>query len=171
MISASSGTDQLEDPACTTESRTELDSHANMCVVGKSATIVNTSGRHAEVNAFSPDIESLHKVPIVDAAIAYDCPYSMQTVVFIIRNALYVPSMDHNLILPFVMREAGIDVNDTPKIHVQDATIEHHSIYLGEHNLCIPLALWGIFSYFPSRKPSNDDLRDCEFILLTPDGP
>ena len=142
-----------------------------MCVVGKYALIINTSGRHAEVNAFSPDIESLHKVPIVDAAIAYDCPYSMQTSIFIIRNALHVPSMDHNLIPPFVMREAGIDVNDMPKIHVKEATTEHHSIYFSEHDLRVPLALWGIFSYFPSRKPSNNDLRDCEFILLTPDGP
>ena len=27
------------------------------------------------------------------------------------RNALYVPSMPHNLIPPFIMREAGIVVN------------------------------------------------------------
>ena len=171
IISASTGTATVEDSDFATESRTELDSHANMCVVGRYATIVNTSGRHAEVNAFSPEIKSLHKVPIVDAAIAYDCPYSMKTFILIIRNALHVPSMDHNLIPPFVMREAGIEVNEMPKIHAKDATTEHHSIYFQEQNLRIPLALWGIFSYFPSRKPSNEDLRDFDFVLLTPDGP
>ena len=42
------------------EARTELDSHANMCVIGRHAVIINRSGRHAEVNAFTPNIESLH---------------------------------------------------------------------------------------------------------------
>ena len=31
--------------------------------------------------------------------------------------------------------------------------------------------MWGIFSYFPSRKPNDKDLEDCKFVLLTPDGP
>ena len=72
------------------ESRTELDSHANMIVFGKHSVILSYSGRHAEVNAFTPDLDKLHRVPIVDAAIAYDCPYSMKTYILIGRNVLHV---------------------------------------------------------------------------------
>jgi hypothetical protein len=39
-----------------------------------------------------------------------------------------VPAMEQNLIPPFVMREAGIVVNDTPKIHMKNPTIEAHSL-------------------------------------------
>lgn len=66
------------------EARTELYSHTNMCVIGRHAVIIKNSGRHAEVNAFSPNIESLHKVPIVDAAIAYDCPYTCKCYILVI---------------------------------------------------------------------------------------
>jgi hypothetical protein len=39
----------------TEESRTELDSHANMPVVGRNAYIISDTGRIAEVNAFTPE--------------------------------------------------------------------------------------------------------------------
>ena len=51
-------------------SRTDLDSHANMVVVGKHPAITNDAGR--KVSPFTPDYESLSKVLIVDAAVAYD---------------------------------------------------------------------------------------------------
>ena len=56
-------------------SRTDLDSHANMAVVGRHAYILSDTGRTADVNAFTPDYESM-QVPIVDAAVQYECPYS-----------------------------------------------------------------------------------------------
>ena len=37
------------------QSKTELDSHANMPVVGRHAFIIWDTGRVAEVNAFTPD--------------------------------------------------------------------------------------------------------------------
>ena len=40
-------------------SRTDLDSHANMVVVGKHVAIVNDTGRRAEVSPFTPDYEAL----------------------------------------------------------------------------------------------------------------
>lgn len=79
--------------------------------------------------------------------------------------------MDNNLIPPFIMKEAGIEVSKVAKIHVSDPSISDHSIYFKDHDLRIPLALWGIFSYFPTRKPTEQDMEDCELILLSPDGP
>ena len=58
------------------------------------------------------------QVPIVDAAVQYKCPYSGMLHVLVIRNALHVPSMRHNLVPPFMIREEGIQVNDTLKIQV-----------------------------------------------------
>ena len=154
------------------ESRTELDSHANMCVVGKNSFPLTKPTRYASVNAFSPSIEKLTQVPIIDAAIIYECPFSMKRYVLVMQNALLVKAMDHNLIPPFVMREAGLFVNETAKIHSKDPTIDDHCIRCDEHNLRIPLALWGIFSYFPSRAPTNEEVNDdLPIIHLTPDSP
>ena len=120
-------------------STTELDSHANMIVVGAQATIIQRSGHSAEGRAFSKECTKLKKIPIVDAVIHYDCPYGMKTCLLIVRNALYVPSMVHNLILPFAMREAGLVVNDVPKIHCGNGvTRESHCIIYVKPSLRIP---------------------------------
>jgi hypothetical protein len=58
--------------------------------------------------------------------------------------------MKHNLLLPFIMRQAGITVDDTPKIHVDEPTTADHSITFPETGFRIPMSLWGIFSYFPT---------------------
>ena len=153
-------------------STTELDSHANMFVVGAQAFVIQHSGRHAEVNAFSDEVDKLTQVPIVDACFAYDCPRSLKTYLLIARNALHVPSMDHNLVPPFLLREAGIDVRDVPKIHCHEATVEDHSLYFADSNLRIPLKLNGVFSYFLTRALTQDEIDHCEdydCIFLIPD--
>ncbi len=150
------------------ESRTELDSHANMPVVGRHALIISDTGRIADVNAFTPDYEPM-QLSIVDAAIQYDCPYDRQSYILVIRNDLHVPSMENNLLPPFVMREAGIKVYDTPKTQVTEPTIEDHSITFPETGFRIPLSLWGMFSYFPTTKPTASLMMDTEEVyLLTP---
>ena len=154
------------------ESRTELDSHANMCVVGRHCAILTKPNRYANVNAFSPSIEKLARVPIVDAAIIYECPYKLKSYVLVMKNALYVKEMSHNLIPPFVMREAGLFVSETAKIHVAEPSVDTHCIRCKDPDLRIPLGLWGIFSYFPSRSPSKEELEDdLPVIFLTPDTP
>ena len=52
-------------------SRTELDSHANMPVMGRDALVVSDTGRAMEVNPFTPDYDAI-RVKLVDAALKYD---------------------------------------------------------------------------------------------------
>ena len=55
---------------------TELELHANMVVIGAQGTIIQKTGRYADVNEFSSDVCTLSQVPIVDAPVAYDSPFS-----------------------------------------------------------------------------------------------
>ena len=54
--------------------RTELDSHANMCVLGKNYYSLSelSSAKTVSVGAFSESAGGLDSVPIVDAMLAYD---------------------------------------------------------------------------------------------------
>ena len=165
-VSLASTNDPDYDPI--EDSQTELDSHANMPVVGRHVEIISDTGRVAEVNPFTPDYQSM-SVRIVDAAVRYQCPFSGTTHILIVRNALSVPSMQHNLLPPFILREAGVEVNETPKIQVDDPNEEHHSIFFPQTGLRIPLSLWGIFLYFPTSKPTVEEMQSSENIyLLTP---
>lgn len=139
-----------------------------MPVVGKHCLILNCLDELAQVNAYSPDYEPM-ELPIVDAAIKYECPYDGLPRYFIIRNALHVKSMDHNLITPFILREKGLTVNNIPKIHIKEPNVDDHSIKF-EDGFCVPLQLEGIFSYFPHYAPTARELDETEEIyLLTPE--
>ena len=150
------------------ESHTELDSHANMPVVGKHMYIIAETGKKVDVSPFMPDCKPL-MVPLVDATVKYDNPYNGKSYILVLHNALYVPLMDNNLIPPFMLREMGATVNDIPKIHKEDPTVDDHAITFVEMGFRIPLSLWGIFSYFPMSKPTHDDLLSLnEIYILSP---
>ena len=144
-------------------SRTELDFHVNMAAVGKCTCVLNDTGLTADVRTYTPDYESI-MISIVDAAMQYECPYTGTIHILIIRNALHVISMENNLIPPFIIREAGIELNDTPKIQIDDPDVEYHSVYFKETKFRIPLSLWGTFSNFSSTKTIVEFLNECEKI-------
>ena len=71
-------------------SRTELDSHANMPVIGRNAYILSKIGETVDVAPFTPDYKPIC-VELVDAALKYECPYSGEVKILIIRRGLHVP--------------------------------------------------------------------------------
>ena len=167
ILSAVSEEMSVNEMGTRVESCTELDSHANMTVVGKHAYIIAETGKKVDVSPFTPDYKML-TVPLVDATIKYDNPYNRKTYILVLRNALHVPSMDHNLIPPFMLREMGETVNDVPKIHKEDPTVDDRAITFVETGFRIPLSLWGIFSYFPTSKPTHDDLLNPNEVYILP---
>ena len=119
LLSSIAEVDAVDETTEEASSRTEFDSHANMPVVGRHAYIISETGKIADVSPFTPDYKSM-EIPIVDAAIQYEDPYDGKVYILVIRNALYVPSMRNNLLPPFILRQAGIEVNDVPKIHTNE---------------------------------------------------
>ena len=151
------------------ESRTELDPHDNMVVVGKHSHVLNYNVQTAQVGPFTSTYNALENVPIVDAAITHDCEMTVKTYLLICHNALLINSMDHNLIPPFIMQEANVVVNEVPKIQSTDPDVTHHSIWFPESRFRIPLSLRGILLYFVLRMPKRDELLSSEVVLmLTP---
>eukprot|EP00957_Ditylum_brightwellii_P198941 15163762-Ditylum_brightwellii.AAC.1 len=77
--------------------------------------------------------------------------------------------MDHNLISPFMLREAGIMVNEIPKIHKENTTGHDHAITFPNSGLRIPLEIWGVFSYFPTSEPLIEEVNTSKNVYtLTP---
>ena len=139
-----------------------------MVVVGQHVTIINISGKSADVRPLPSDCSKLKAVPIIDAVVSYDSPHRLETFILVVRNGLYVNSMMNNLIPPFVMREAGLKVNDVPKIYIecQNLTNERHCIVsTADSNgteLRIPMQLDGILSYFLTQNLTQEEINKCE---------
>jgi hypothetical protein len=152
---------------------TELDSHANMAVAGSGCTIIARSGQYANVTSFSSELPMMEQVEIGDVAIAYDDPISLVTYLLVMRNALLIPSMSHNLLPPFLIREASLFLDETPKFQSADLSLDNHTIYDEETGMRIHLQLNGTFSYFPTRPltlEEQENWDDFPVVYLTPDG-
>ena len=58
------------------ESRTELDTHADTCVVGKNCLIVNEYDRWVTVTGYDPQQGCVKDLRVVAVVLAHDCPKS-----------------------------------------------------------------------------------------------
>jgi len=154
-----------------TEFNTELDSHADSPVVGKHSHILRSTGRKVSVKGFTDQLGAPILVPVVDAAVIYDCEYSGRSIVLVIRNALFLRNMETNLIPPFMMRLAGLKIDECPKFLSDKPDETNHSIYSPGLDFRIPLHLDGIISFIPTRRPSKIELQELESIELTPNMP
>ena len=68
------------------------------------------------------------------------------------------------------MREVGVAVNDKPKIHTEDLTANDHALIFKETGFRIPLSIHGIFSFFPTTKPTVKELLvGHDVYILTPE--
>ena len=147
----------------------ELYYSANMIVLGKHWFVLELFSKFCTVNLFNYCLEFIKDLPIVDAAIAYDFPYSHECYILLFCNALYSPNIEDNLLPPFIMCERGAAVHDSLKIHCTDTTSNDHCITLSYSDLKIPFHINGTFSFFHTRRPTADELHSCEKILITPD--
>ena len=152
-------------------SKMELDSHADSPVTDANAHILEQTGRTVSVCGFTDELGKPLLVEVVHAAVVFDCPTTGNSYVMVLNNALHVPSLDCSLTNPFIMRLAGIVIDECPKFLAEVPSIAYHSLYFSEHDLRIPLALDGIVSYFPCRMPRGEELIDpSNFLALTPSG-
>ena len=139
-----------------------------MIVLGKHWFIFEWSGKSWTLNPFNYCLGSVKDVPIIDAAIAYECPYFHKCYILLLRNDLYLPNMEDKSLPPFIIRESGSTVNDTPNIHCTYPTSIDHCITFSDSDLKIPLRIKGTFPFFHTRISTADELQSCEKIFITP---
>ena len=70
------------------QSRTELDSHADTCTVGKNALITHVHNRRVNVHAYDASLGCQRDMKIVNAALAYDCPHTGVVHIFNVNQAI-----------------------------------------------------------------------------------
>lgn len=110
------------------------------------------------MSGFLDSLGCVSDAPVVSAALIYDDPVTGNAVLLVIHQAIYIKGMKHNLLCPMQMRWNGLTVNERPKHCTPTPTRGDHSITVPDGNYLIPLSLHGITSYFPTRKPSQEDL-------------
>jgi hypothetical protein len=146
----------------------ELDSHADTSVAGPNCVILEYTDQVVNVSAFSEHLDTMDDIAIVTAATAVDDPKTGITTILVLGQALYMgEKVRSTLLCPNQMRVYGILVDDTPVPLAPMSKPSTHSIHSEEDNFFIPLKMKGVFSYFDSHTPTQDELATCRRIHLT----
>jgi hypothetical protein len=105
----------------------------------------------------------------------YTIPESGKTVLLIVHQSIFSPSLSHNLLSTMQMRLHDVIVNETPKFQSLNPIKLSHSIGVRGDNvedvLLIPLELHGVVSCFPTFKPTQLKFETCDRYELTYESP
>ena len=157
--------------------RTEIDNHADTCVLGSNALIINDYHRPMKVSGYDEAL-GIKTLKTVGGIVGYTDPDTGRHYFLQVEQALYAPSMKHNLLCPMQLRTCGVQVSEIPKFLATDPTNETHAIKVereGDDPLIIPLQLHGVTSYFPTFKPILEEWEAAQetdlHVELTSESP
>jgi hypothetical protein len=77
--------------------RSDLDSHADFCVFGKNVLVFNNFDREVTVTGWYPEGEP-QSLRIASAAMGYTIPQLGKTVILIVHQSIFSPSLNHNFL-------------------------------------------------------------------------
>jgi hypothetical protein len=116
-----------------TETSTDLDSHANQCVLGNNTLVIYDYENPVNIIGYNPKGLVSNELHMIMGALAYDCPNAGETFILIANQAIHNPKLAHNLLSPIQMWLNDIKVNDKPKFLSDKPTEHDHAICVVNH--------------------------------------
>ncbi len=157
------------------ETNTDLDSHADQCVLGSKAQVVYDYAEPVNIVGYDPSRPVTSALWTVSRALAYDCPETGATFILVVNQGIHNLNIDHNSLSTLQLRLNDIIVNDKPKFLTDTPTERDHAIIVTDpetnNELLIPLSIKGISLTFPTCKPTQDEYLTCPQFTLTYDSP
>jgi hypothetical protein len=121
----------------------DLDSHADMAVLGSNCYVFEENGKTVNVFSYDPELGSMAR-NVVSGCFAYDDPCSGRVILLIVHQGLHIPHLGYSLIPPFQMRENDVVVNNRPKFQTRNPTEDNHCVIVTRDDLTtyrMPLSL------------------------------
>ena len=153
---------QISSFAFSLDSNCELDSHADTCVLGKNAYIFLDHDQAVDSIGYDRSKgTSVKNMKTVSSALAYDDQTSGRTTILVVHQIIHVPTMGSNLLCPMEVWMNDFKVDETLKFLTKNPTDIMHAISGKDADgiqVTIQLSLKGVTSYFPTRKPTKEEL-------------
>jgi hypothetical protein len=144
------------------DSTLDLDSHAEIAVLGGNCRIIHDTGRTLQVYSYDPSQGPTTR-SVVSGCFAYDDPQDGTAKILVVHQGVHVPGLPNSLIPPNQMRDNEVVVNECPKSMKLTPTAEDHSLIvqgLYETSYQMPLTLRGVISCLPVRYPTDQEFLD-----------
>ena len=152
--------------ALPTDGRIELDSHANMVVLGSNALVLHYTGNECEVSPYSDEYEAISNVPVVRGATLWTDQNDNHGYILVFNEALWMgDSLPHSLINPNQLCAYSTLVQDN--LFSRDPLV----IEPPNNDVTIPLSTLGTIIYADTRVPTQEELAALPHVVLTADSP
>jgi hypothetical protein len=97
------------------ETTLEMDSHADTCVLGNGALIVQDFNRPVNVTSYDPSLgNKIYQT--VTGVLGYVHPRTGQMYHLVIHQGIHIPHLTHHLLCPMQARVNDVTINELPKI-------------------------------------------------------
>ena len=130
-----------------------------MFAIGSKFFAFEPTRRNCNAPEFTSDLGIENNIPIVNGDLACDCPSKGKVCILVIRNLPYDSSMDHNLMMHFIIRARGVTFNDILKIHCDYSIVDDQAVSFKHSYLRAPFQLNGAFSCFYTTVPVERELH------------
>ena len=155
----------------------ELDSHADMCVVGNNCLVIYDYNRLVNVYSYNPK-DDHRRDKTVDATVDYQDPQSSQKFILMINQAISNDGLDNHILYPMQCHQNGVQISEVLKFLAENLSETIHAIELvhpfdAAYPLIISLWSSGVTSYFDMYFPSvseyeNDDIPKTHLTAEEP---
>ena len=109
------------------ETTLELDSHADISVLGGGALVVADFNELVNVQGYNPSLGT-KTYQTITGAVGYCDPTNGSNYHLVIHQAISIPDLDHHLLSPIQCRVVDVEVNDCPKFLTANPTEDSHCI-------------------------------------------
>ena len=113
----------------TCKPKVELDSHADMCVVGDNCLVIHDHYRPVNVYSYYPK-DGHRSANTVDVTVGYQDPQSGQKFILIICQAIYIHVLENLLLCPMQCHLNGMYISKVPKFLAESPSVTTHAVEL-----------------------------------------
>ena len=148
------------------ETKIELNSHADTCVVGDHCLILHDHNRPLNVYGYDPTAELKHAC-IVDAPVAYTKPETGQVVILLLNQMIEMKGIDHHLLCSMQCCVNGVLIDEVPKFLEPIPSETMHDIQIeNPFELKLKESLVTFTSYFEVRKLTQEEYEDQDILEI-----
>ena len=147
-------------PQSTSHGHIELDTHADMTVLGSNCVVLSYTGKECELSPYSSEYKAVRNIPVVTGAMVWTNTMDGTAYLLIFHESLWMgDKLDHTLVNPDQLQAYGVSIQDNRfnakplSITTDDASVE---LYSEGTIICVD-----------TRTPTESELGRLPRLILT----
>ena len=147
-------------PQSTLHGHIELDTHADMTVLGSNCVVLSYTGKECEVSPYSSEYEAVQNVPVITGAMVWTNATDGMAYLLIFHESLWMgDKLDHTLVNPNQLRAYGVSVQDNP--------FNTKPLSITTDDASVKLYLEGMIICGDTQMPTKSKLGRLPRLILT----